>query len=156
MNGMRPIYESEQDRFNEFDAINSYLSMSDSPELVVRKLPKQYRADFMLFHPFTGLPVKVVEVKCRSKMWDPYNMGLAKWVSCLQLCEFLRVRFALLVKAMDTGSIWVMECGWEHMSLIEPDVKWFGRTDRGDSQDMEPVVCLRKGSFIQYKQGVSP
>lgn len=126
----RPIYETPTDLANE-QAVVDLLAAKWG--CVFRKLPMQYRIDFMAFRD--EKPVAVVEVKKRNAKYPEMMISLQKVLSGLQLSEFLRVPF-LMVYAFP-GEIF-----YKQIEQGKFNVSWGGRKDRADAQDMEPMIML--------------
>jgi hypothetical protein len=56
--------------------------------------------------------------------------------------ETVRVPFSFIVQWDDRMAYWDMPIGW-----VAGDVRWGGRSDRGDDQDAEPVEHIPVGEF---------
>lgn len=126
----RPLYESAEDRTRELVAAEAAFGPHG---LSVRKLPLAYEVDFAVLRG--ERVIGVAEVKVRGRAYDTLMLSLHK-------LQALR-RFA------STGLLaWVLVSvpAGLYARRIDPDepldVRWGGRLDRGDWQDMEPVAHL--------------
>ncbi len=129
----RPIYETEGDRLNE-TFLKSRLEKIWNCKLI--KLPKKSMLDFCAERDREI--VAFIEMKHRSKpagSYATYMLSLAKLQAARRLYE-------------DTGKPCLLVVQWtdllEMVDLAKCDftVAMGGRTDRGDSQDVEPVVHI--------------
>lgn len=124
------MYESKADLIRESGVA---ASLSSAWECTSHKLPVQYRVDFAML---VGGSVKAwLEVKCRNRYYDEMILSAAKFTAGQQL-------------AMATDKPFVVAFGindqiyWRNCTGDKPEIYIGGRTDRGDSQDIEPVVML--------------
>lgn len=140
---MRPLYESEDDRANE-RRLAAAVSVAWKVEPV--KLKMAYNIDYALLRD--GRTVAVSEFKCRKYSMEQldsmggFMLSLHKWMSAKHLSEAAGVPFVVVVADKD-GVI------WHHRptEFVHDGIGYGGRTDRGDGQDVEPVVLLRKQRF---------
>lgn len=134
----RPLYETENDRRREADAVRKLLTPND----VIHKLPIRYGVDFIIFR--NEAPFKLVEVKCRNNPRDQYPdlmISVAKIVEGIKLSELMGIPFVLVVEWSDCiGSLRIYNTDGMKVS-------WGGRNDRGDPQDMEPVYHINTAWF---------
>lgn len=134
---MRPTYESSGDRNNEI-AISEHLSSIWNCNF--KKLPMSYYIDWILMKD--AGPVAVAEVKCRrnsSTQYDTLMLSLAKWMNGKRLAQELSVPFLIIVQWTD-GLFYA-----KPESIIT--YGFGGRTDRNDSQDVEPMVYINIDQF---------
>lgn len=132
---MRQMYEAPDDLSREAQ-VAGRLSAAWGCESV--KLPIQYRVDFAML---VDKEVKAwLEVKCRTTHYSEMIMSAAKFIAGQQL-------------AASTGRPFVVVFGigdqiyWRDCTADSPTVRLGGRTDRGDWQDVEPVVMLPLDKF---------
>jgi hypothetical protein len=142
---MRPRYETSEDLKNERDIADF---IEKKYKLILRKMPDRYFIDFMAFRE-NGTPVAVIETKRRRHSLGKYDtifLSLAKWNHGRQFHHENHIPFAFIV-ALDDGIYKykyesVDACGYDNKSL---KIKWGGRDDRGDGQDLEPMVHIPIG-----------
>ena len=137
----RPFYETQTDRDNELQAVRFLLKDKKIP-YEIYKLPTRYEIDFALFSE--GKIAYLVEVKCATYSFykhPNFIISVAKFVRGMQLAEAMNVPFLVVSRWTDyTGH-------YRIKSLADLKIKWGGRTDRGDSQDVEPLYCIPVGDF---------
>lgn len=130
---MRPMYESPEDRDNEDEIMEQLLSDTD---FNYYKLPISYGVDFGVYK---DLELKGwVEAKartCRVDAYDTYILSFRKWEQATRLAKAAYVPFKLAVRWADRLGVYTYH--GERFC-----VRHGGRTDRGDSQDQEPVVHI--------------
>ena len=135
----RPKYETFEDLSKETIAIKKFISSFGEPVDFV-KLPIQYKMDFCLIDNKT---IKTfVEVKCRTNekiAFSTYIISMSKVVVARSYSDF-GVNCILLVQ-------WTDQMGWVDLSSKEWEAKIGGRKDRGDWQDIEPVVHIPISEF---------
>lgn len=140
----RPLYEGAHDRTNE-QAVAAKLAGLWGCEAV--KLPMSYELDFAFVRD--GIVASFVEVKCRAyswaqiNQWGGYMLALSKWERALSLFQTSGRPFTLAVHTPD--GIYFKVC----REFGFAPVKIGGRRDRGDWQDIEPVVMLPTGLFTR-------
>lgn len=138
MNG-RPMYESARDRENEA-AVAAILAPRWKSE--AQKLPMAYYIDWLMMRG--GKPVACMEVKCRNNPRAQYPtlmLSLAKWMHGLQFSELMGIPFLVAVQ-------WTDGIFWHKAGSFPVSFGFGGRKDRGDSQDMEPVVFIPTDAFV--------
>lgn len=133
---MRPLYETNEDLGRELDLATRFGALTDS---VPVKLPIESHADYIMVR--SRVAKAVVEIKCRTNKrlaYDTYMIsqhkyaGLASW-------EQYGLTPILLVSWTDSTGYVKIPC--PHAISIG------GRTDRGDAQDIEPVVHIDISRF---------
>jgi hypothetical protein len=144
---MRPIYETDADR-NKEEVLAEKLEKAWSCHL--HKLPIKYNLDYIVFK--NKEPMALVEIKIRSKSMDEYDsmggcmMDLHKWVAAKDYSTISEFPFIFVVQTSD--GVW-------HTTVrdfnLHSGVIYTGRTDRGDKQDIEPHVTMKKDLFIRTR-----
>ena len=145
--GSRQMYENKESLSLEDDFRQS---IEERTKVSLKKLPISYRVDFAILD---GTTVQgFCELKCRavaSKTYDTLILSLGKWEALLNLrrsAENMRSR--ICVRYTD-GDFWYSV---REDSPKEVTVKWGGRSDRGDWQDMEPVVHIPISLFREFPE----
>lgn len=139
---MRPLYESASDLNNEAQVISI---LSNKWNIKFHKLPIRYHLDYAATK--NGRVVGYVEIKVRRysmaqiSNWGGYMLSVAKLQTAKQLCEISSASFCLAVQCTD-GLYWMTI-----KDFSEFPVTITGRSDRGDSQDIEPCVLIPGGRF---------
>lgn len=140
----RQLYETEDDLRNEQD-IARIIQKKWGVELV--KLPIKNKIDYLAKKE--DIPKAFIEIKkraCRRHAYVTYMISLDKWVSGLAMEQHTSVPFILVVD-------WDDEIGYLKCSDVEVadnnvfSVNMGGRKDRGDAQDIEPVVHIHISQF---------
>lgn len=137
----RPLYESQADLQNEVQ-VAEHLNQVWSCRF--HKLPMSYSVDWMLMR---DKPVAFAELKCRkndSTKYPTLMLSLNKWVKGIQFANQLDVPFLIICRWTD--GLFFHEAG-----SVDVTYGIGGRTDRGDSQDTEPVVYIPVTSFKRIK-----
>ena len=144
---MRPMYETQGD-LNKEEALVDKLEKAWS--CYFHKLPIKYNLDYIIFK--NNEPIALVEIRIRSKDMDYYDalggcmMDLHKWVAAK---DFSAVSgFPFLFVAQTSDGVWhtTINDFTKHSGVI-----YTGRKDRGDKNDVEPHVTLRKDFFIRTR-----
>ncbi len=129
----RPTYESAEDRHNEAKIASKFARAGWE----AFKLPPSYRADFAFVSSKTGVIMAYAECKRRKNAFGYYPtllIAVAKWDALVVLGA--RVKFgSFIVIQFDDGIYYVQV---DDM-IVGPPLKG-GRTDRGDSADIEPTI----------------
>jgi hypothetical protein len=129
----RPIYETEKDLTRE-KSIGKVLAKVWKAEL--HKLPRSYYVDWLITR---NNQVKAfAELKCRSnnrRQYPSLILSLHKWIHGKQLAAEVSGEFLIIVQWKD-GLFYFKESG------LAVSYGFGGRKDRGDDQDMEPVVNI--------------
>ena len=117
---------------------------------ILNKLPISYRVDYAV--TLNGKVVGFTELKCRGISSTKYRtliLSLGKWQALLDLQQSApNLRSNLAVRFTDTD-LWLPVFP-ETREIVE--VRWGGRKDRDDWQDMEPVVHLPIKDFIRFNK----
>ncbi len=138
----RPMYETQADLRNEAAVIEI---LSQKWRVNFHKLPIKYHLDYAATR--NGKVVAYVEVKVRKYTMERigqmggYMLSVGKLQTAKQLCEISSAAFCLAVQCTD-GLHWIAI-----KDFTEFPVAITGRTDRGDSQDVEPCVLIPAGRF---------
>ena len=139
---MRPIYETAKDRKIEQAIINE---LSDAWKIFYQKLPIKHRLDFALLDDKKAV-IAWAEVKRRdndSTTYDTYMLSLDKYMSGMQLFKLTGLPFYMVVKFSDG----LYYCEVSLLSYAQLNISFGGRTDRGDSQDVEPCIYFDSNLF---------
>ena len=139
---MRPVYETEKDRKMEQAIINE---LSDAWKIFYQKLPIKHRLDFALLDDKKGV-IAWAEVKRRdndSTTYDTYMLSLDKYMSGMKLFKLTGLPFYMVVKFSDG----LYYCEVSLLSYAQLNISFGGRTDRGDSQDVEPCIYFDSNLF---------
>jgi hypothetical protein len=133
----RPMYETKQDLINE-NEMKSVLEAKWS--CVLNKLPIKYNLEWLAMRG--KAPTAFIEFKHREKLsiksWSRYMMSLDKWIRAQQLSKEMKIPFIMVVTFME-GTYYGI---FPHDDLHDVEYMWGGRYDRGDKQDVEPMVLL--------------
>jgi len=139
---MRPVYETEKDRKMEQAIINE---LSDAWKIFYQKLPIKHRLDFALLDD-KKIVIAWAEVKRRdndSTTYDTYMLSLDKYMSGMKLFKLTGLPFYMVVKFSDG----LYYCEVSLLSYAQLNISFGGRTDRGDSQDVEPCIYFDSNLF---------
>lgn len=110
--------------------------------VVAEKLPKRYKIDWLLKAPNNKQGTAWAESKRRYNVRSKYPelmLSLAKWREGRQLSEDTGLPFLLLIE-WDDGLFWMR-------AEINYPVGIGGRSDRGDPEDIEPMVFIPVDHF---------
>ena len=144
---MRPLYESQSDLRNEAQVI-SILTQEWSAQF--HKLPIRYHLDYAVTKD--GRVVAYVEVKVRRysmaqiDKWGGYMLSVAKLQTAQELCRISNAVFCLVVQCTD-GLYWMTIKDYSAFPVVIT-----GRSDRGDSQDIEPCVLIPGSRFTRLER----
>lgn len=127
----RPLYESKVDRSNEQQVIERLAHLWQAQWA---KLPLQYKVDYAVLK--AGRVGGWVEVKCRNERYEYMYLSLAKWREGIALSRDTGVPFVVAYRIRDR--IYYRVCPVDE----SPPVSIYGRRDRGDWQDEEPMVLF--------------
>ena len=145
---MRPVYESEEDRKNEEEIIKAILSVNRDG-LSYRKMPMSYKMDYAITEGEGNFPkvIAFVEVKDKRAFKPHYKNILcstAKWQS--MVLAYVSTSVPCWYAVRTGGGIGVIQAGARHHPF---EVRYGGRTDRGDPEDQHPCVLIPVGKFKQ-------
>lgn len=134
---MRPMYESREDLANEHQVAKF---LSNKWKCKFNKLPISYHVDWIVIR---DAPQAIVELKCRkndSRKYPTLLLSLNKWMRGKELSKELGIPFIVVVK-WDNGIF------FHTGGSAKVEYGFGGRTDREDSQDVEPVVLIPVSAF---------
>jgi len=133
----RPVYESSGDRRKE---ISFSRVIENQWGCVLKKTRPFYHVDFMaLSHDKPGADLKFfVEVKHRKiekERYPTYMLALMKWVNMNTIRRYSGIPVYLAIRYLDQDVF---------LNVTDETfpVSFMGRTDRGDSADMEPCIMV--------------
>lgn len=139
----RPLYESPQDVENERRVADK---IAVAWNCTVSRLKRAYPVDYAIF---TESKCRAfAELKCRRytmaqlDSMGGFMLSMHKWAEARSLCNAAGVPFVVIVEDAD-GAVW-----WHRTTTFGNDgIVLGGRTDRGDDQDVEPVILLKASRF---------
>lgn len=137
---MRPTYETQHDRDNERSVIDL---LCRKWGCAANKTPQFYCVDWSLAR---GQEVKsLVEIKFRKASYPTYILSLHKYTEMLMSAFASQLPHLLVVCWPEDGKRVV------RYVKVSPEIParviHGGRKDRGDTQDMEPMVEIPIGKF---------
>ena len=141
---MRPIYETNSDLAHEAEIGEA---LSKAWKVSLNKMPRAYNIDWMLTNS-EGKAKAFVELKSRSNPSTQYPtllLSLHKWMHGKAMAKEIDGPFLVVVK-------WTDGLYYHRQGDCAVTYGVGGRTDRGDVQDIEPVVHIPVASFKQIKQ----
>jgi len=136
----RKLYESDKDLDNELSLVDHLYDKHNYGTLV--KLPMKFKIDYAeLGYMGDGSKsiVSLIELKhrtCTKGQYSSYMLSADKFKEGLQYTQNFNVSFRLIVKWIDSIGCYTMKKN-DYFSL-----GLNGRYDRGDWQDVEPVVYI--------------
>lgn len=140
----RPLYETKAHLAKEF-------ALADELALLWRcefeKLPIRYGVDYLLMRNgnicgFCELKVREYEMDQLERMGG-FMLSLGKWMEGARLREVTGLPFVIAIKLLD-GIFW-----YSAKDATHDGMKIGGRKDRGDWQDVEPVILLKRDRFTK-------
>ena len=138
----RPIYETKEDLKKEI-VIQSVLE--DKWHCKLKKMPIAYHIDWIALR--NNEPLAFVEIKHREKLefgrFPTYMISLNKWLKAKELSKEVNVPFILVVKFMDG----IYYGKYTNDMILDIKYGFNGRYDRGDTQDVEPMVYIPLSIF---------
>lgn len=135
---MRPMYETQDDLANE-NYIKDLLAIAWDAKL--HKLPRSYYVDWMITKK--GEAKGFAELKCRNNdrcKYPTLMLSMHKWMHGKELASEIGGSFIIIVRWND-GTFYHKQGSCDVTYGIG------GRTDRGDNQDIEPVVYIPTDYF---------
>lgn len=118
-------------------------------QCTLRKLPIKYQLDYAAERQ--GSIKAFIEIKCPNYTFEQfkkigcYKISFAKWCAAEQMSRVAGVPFVLVVGLLDQVRYMRTD------DFMADSVTWWGRTDRNDSQDMEPAVVLHLDRFVMLR-----
>lgn len=170
----RPIYETPDDRNREEAAAQRFLKCLRSyvknittvePRLSLRHTPNLNACDRLIYRDYAGTERLVgnLEIKVRScarEQYPTYMIGLSKILNNVLFADAMGARFFLCVQWTDSlGFVEIDKSVLSKASsdLYDHDVRIGGvrlekggRTDRGDSRDVEEVLHIDISRFRSW------
>lgn len=139
----RPMYESSRDRANERSTIESYCR-AHGDRVHALKMPVAYQIDWGVFHDDSLLCW--AECKRRNvpkNAYATFMVSLHKYMAGMDLSRVSGKPFLLIVEWNDGIGAHVCD------GRAGRDIRPGGRRDRGDWQDIEPVVHIPVEYFFE-------
>ena len=149
----RPTYETDSDITREKRVADTFATFSG---LSLCKLPKFYPMDFAGVAPDKKIKLWA-EVKTRTYSKESldrmggYMFALKRAMEYERLVEFTGIPF-FLVLGLPDGVFYKKMFHEAHRRPL--DIKFGGRTDRGDSDDMEPMLLFPLSDFSKIEQEI--
>jgi hypothetical protein len=138
----RPMYESQSDVTRE-NKMKALLETKWNCEL--NKLPIKYHLDWMAMRGKD--PMAFVEFKHRENLsiykYPRYMISLDKWMKAKQLCKEVEIPFIMVITFTEGNYYGV----FSHNGIHDMAYGFGGRYDRGDAQDVEPMIYLPLKKF---------
>lgn len=130
----RPLYENAETLQGETRVAQA---IRQSWGCDLRKLPIAYRVDFAGVKPDNSVQAWI-EVKCRDRGYPEMILSLSKYQAGVALAHITGRPF-LMVYSLPSGIFYASlgTCGTKMLRFCIA-----GRTDRNDSQDVEPCVMI--------------
>ena len=140
---MRPKYETKEDRNREEVVLSSACR---SWGCAAHKLPDRYEFDYLLMRKKVGKAW--LEIKVRTNERDDYPdymVSFAKLMAARRLSGASGLPSFLLVQ-------WVRSKGLIRLDTIKKfTLSMGGRSDRGDAQDLEPVIFIPMQDLVELE-----
>lgn len=135
----RPVYETAHDRARE-TGVSEALALAWRCE--VHKLPRLYACDFAVMRD--NVVQAWLEIKVRNASYSTYLLSLHKWIKGVELSEATGKPFLLVVSWPVDGERVIC-----YRPLVREPVHVVlgGRKDRGDPNDVEPMVEIPMSGF---------
>ena len=138
----RPTYESKEDLTRE----NNIKPVLEAKwNCTLNKLPYKYQLDWLAVRGKDSMAF--VEFKHREKLsfsaYPRYMMSLDKWIKAKQLCKEVEIPFIMVITFAE-GTYYGV---FPHNGLHDITYGFGGRYDRGDAQDVEPMIYLPLKKF---------
>jgi hypothetical protein len=135
---MRPTYENQQSLAAEEQTI---IKVAQAWGVTYQKLPKQYRVDWAL-----SKGKIVCWCECKKRMNDSCTyptllLSLSKVMHGVEMYRVTSIPFVVVVE-------WNDGIYWNKIDKVG-EIGFGGRKDRGDWQDIEPVVHIPVTDFKQ-------
>ena len=135
----RPMYETKADRGREAEFS---LLLSEVFDCTLSKLPIRYGLDFSAVR--NGRVVAFMETKIRTNpvgQYPTYMISSGKLIHADALTSATNLKCLLAVR-------WTDAWGYTELKMTpESVISIGGRSDRGDEQDIEPVILIPISCF---------
>lgn len=147
----RPTYETDSDISREKGVADIFAELAG---VIIIKLPKFYPMDFAGEAPNKKIKLWA-EIKTRTYTSESldrmggYMFSLKRYMEYERLTYFTGIP-AFIVLGLPDGVFYRRLFVMEHMRPL--DVKFGGRTDRGDSDDIEPCIFFPMREFSKIQQ----
>lgn len=106
-------------------------------------------ADYIIYRDGTATGLAEVKVRTNPRRQYPtYMISATKVYTLIAAAEVMKLIPLLVVK-------WQDGIGWIDLSTAEGTIKFGGREDRGDSQDMEPCFFISVNDFKLIKKAAA-
>lgn len=142
----RPIYESQVDLTHE-NKMKTFLEAKWNCAL--HKVPLKYQVDWLAMRGKD--PMAFVEFKHRDKLsinaYPRYMISLDKWMKAKQLSKEVEIPFIMVITFTE-GTYYGV---FAHNGLHDVTYGFGGRYDRGDAQDVEPMIYLPLKKFMKIE-----
>jgi hypothetical protein len=140
---MRQEYESPEDIIAERAALDRACEVW---KCTAEKLSMKYELDYLLLREKRG--VAWLEIKSRTNVrlaYPTYMIALSKIMAARRLSDASQLPSFLLIQ-------WSDVCGYiRNDSLLDFEIAFDGRTDRGDPDDIEPVAMIPIVDFARLR-----
>lgn len=137
---MRPLYETTTDRANQEEVAQM---LSAAWGLTLHRTPKQYPFDYVVCGDRSSVPV---EIKCRTetRFGGPkfFIISASKFLHARQWYDTFGGRARFVFRFSD-GEV----ASFRYDPSVNYPLLFSGRRDRGDAQDLEPVVAVLPDQF---------
>lgn len=142
----RPMYESQVDLTHE----NKMKTLLEAKwNCTLHKVPLKYQVDWLAMRGKD--PMAFVEFKHREKLsidaYPRYMISLDKWMKAKQLCKEVEIPFIMVITFTE-GTYYGV---FSHNGLHDVTYGIGGRYDRGDAQDVEPMIYLPLKKFMKIE-----
>ena len=141
---VRPVYETDENLAQEKQVL---ALLCRHWECVSEKMPLRYELDYLLIRRRKAVAWLEIKVRTNNYGYYPsYMISLGKIMAARRLTEATSLPSFLVVQWRD----WK---GYIRLDNLEKfEISMGGRTDRGDPQDMEPVVLFPIGNFTEIEK----
>lgn len=145
---MRPNYENELDRLREARVASYVAAWYDQQRggemVTARRCRRYYPCDWLLVEE-TSKPVVfgLLEIKVREQQYGDYMLSLGKASQIVHMAGYAGLLPMLAVYWQDIHKIGIVDLGGCSRECVVG-----GRTDRGDKDDIEPVIYIPNKDFF--------
>jgi hypothetical protein len=140
---MRPIYETQKHLSVEKQIADRF---AERAQCHLMKLPIRYHLDYAMTRnervlAFAEIKTTKYDLETHN-YYGGFKVSFAKWSAAEQMCRVAKLPFYLVVGFPDCIG-YTKTTDFAHDGIV-----WWGRQDRGDSQDMEPAIKLNMTRFM--------